>query len=73
MVVESTKTVQHLKVTVVVIWSFDSELNKTKLKLVHIRSVLELSVRNIIQIIIYDTTKAKWSPITVKDSDLLSR
>lgn len=73
MVVESTKTVQHLKVTVVVIWSFDLELNKTKLKLVHIRSVLELSVRNIIQIIIYDTTKAKWSPITVKDSDLLSR
>lgn len=54
-----------LTVTVVVIWSFDSELNKTKLKLVHIRSVLELSVRNIIQIIIYDTTKAKWSPITV--------
>lgn len=65
MVVESTKTVQHLKVTVVVIWSFDLELNKTKLKLVHIRSGLEFSVKNIIQIIIYDTTKAKWSPITV--------
>lgn len=72
-IVECTKTVQHLEVTVVVTWSCDLELNKTKLKPVHIRGGLELLVRNTIQIIIYDTTKAKWSPIRVKDSDLLSR